>query len=554
MKKLISILIASLLMLQCVAFADYSLGTSEDEVVISGQANPFKMVSFVLLNNEAFTADSIDGIVDEYIADIEDGNILTTEKIFYFDAVRADANGDWQVIVDMAGIETKDLILFESEDKYEPVFFASVDYRAGILSNLIEKAFVEDDNASLKNAITTDISYIADSWDLYGKLTNKLFVANFVDDTIKTFDPITAGSAELAVLKAKMDKAILLQAISEGKMSNFDKAFYFDYDTSLKATMSSAGQTKTLELLKGGDYSVEDDYIAAAQEVLKLQNFNYNTNQNGNNLVEVLETLGLDLDDFDDLGNSDQAKAAKSLAKKKSEDYEEAQDNLDDIVEDILYGKGGSKGGFSDVSSLPFTPNPKESISDENIQGQKYIYTDSHLAPWSADAVVYLSDKSIVAGYEDGSFKPNNSITRAEFTKLVVEAFYGITAYEYTTAFSDVPQNAWYAPYVNKAYDNGIVAGTSAGKFNPNDTITREDMAVILYNAAIKHGLIATASPNKLFADEALISAYAKDAVYTLKALNIVSGVGTGEFEPKSNATRAAACQMLYSLMVKTSK
>ena len=79
-------------------------------------------------------------------------------------------------------------------------------------------------------------------------------------------------------------------------------------------------------------------------------------------------------------------------------------------------------------------------------------------------------------------------------------------------------------------------------------------MAVILYNASVKHNLINKVENYSAFGDDSTIASYAKSAVYTLKDYGIISGVGASIFSPLTNADRASACQMLYTLMIKSTK
>ena len=185
-------------------------------------------------------------------------------------------------------------------------------------------------------------------------------------------------------------------------------------------------------------------YIAEAKFQIALQSFNYSSNRSGDYLLDKLleanEVIGLDLEEFNDLSKSNKPKAAKKLADKKSESLDDAQDNLDDIVEDYegSSSSGGSSGGGggSVSGSIPYSGSSSTSVSQQYVQEQKYIYSDMSLSPWAADAIVYLADKKVVNGYSDGTFKPTASITRAEFTKIVVEAFYGVSGYEFENQFN----------------------------------------------------------------------------------------------------------------------
>lgn len=563
MKKIISILIASLLMLQMVAFASFELGTENDVLTLKGVASPYETVSVVLLNSDNFECENAEDTVDKYYDNIDNGAKMTNNEIFYYNTVVADADGEWELVVPMPGIDKVDLTLVATGAEAEYIRYVSVGFRTNMIPTLKTDAAPSDDYTKLAETIEYYIDFITDSAEMFKTLKNKDYVAEFCA-------PVIAGLSEdsesLTTLKNILNKAIYITAISEGKIADFEDVMYFDYDTEAVESATEEGQEKMVELLQGKKYTSEGMYIEEAKFQIALQSFNYSSNRGSDylldKLLEVNEVIGLDLDEFNDLSKSNKPKAAKKLADKKSETLEDAQDNLDDIVEDYEGssssggsggGGGGSKGG-SVAGSIPYSGSSSTSISNQFIQEQKYIYSDMSLSPWAADAIVYLADKKIVNGYTDGTFKPTAPITRAEFTKIVVEAFYGISAYEFENQFTDVADDAWYAPYVNKAYEEGIISGTGNGEFCPNDTITRQDMAVILYNASVKHNLIAEDTDYKAFADDSTISEYAKSAVYTLKDSGIISGVGEATFSPLTNADRASACQMLYTLMIKTTK
>ena len=105
-------------------------------------------------------------------------------------------------------------------------------------------------------------------------------------------------------------------------------------------------------------------------------------------------------------------------------------------------------------------------------------YTDVATDSWYNNAISTLSNMGIINGYEDGSFQPNASITRAEFTAIATR-FFDYTA-EYDGAFNDVASGSWYADYVQAAVDMGLVDGYPDGGFHPNSYITRAEAVTIV--------------------------------------------------------------------------
>lgn len=105
-------------------------------------------------------------------------------------------------------------------------------------------------------------------------------------------------------------------------------------------------------------------------------------------------------------------------------------------------------------------------------------YTDVATDSWYNNAVSTLSNMGIINGYDDGTFQPNASITRAEFTAIATR-FFDYTA-EYDGAFNDVASGSWYADYVQAAVDMGLVDGYPDGGFHPNSYITRAEAVTIV--------------------------------------------------------------------------
>ena len=163
---------------------------------------------------------------------------------------------------------------------------------------------------------------------------------------------------------------------------------------------------------------------------------------------------------------------------------------------------------------------------------------------WAKEVVNALAEKGIVSGYDDNSFRPNNTVTRNEFITMLIRAFDKLDENaEYT--FTDGDKNAWYAKYIASAKQAGILSGYEDGSFGDGENITRQDLAVMAYRLA---GL-NKAEDYTAFADDDKIADYAKEAVYALNAAGIINGMGDNMFEPSANATRAQAARIIYLIL-----
>ena len=202
---------------------------------------------------------------------------------------------------------------------------------------------------------------------------------------------------------------------------------------------------------------------------------------------------------------------------------------------------GSSSGGIGVVIPKPIlTPTPTPTPIPTEIS-----FNDLGSVSWAEDAITKLADKGAIAGDGNGNFNPQNSITREEFTKIIVAAFdiYDENAVE---NFDDVSDSDWSAKYIASAYQNGLISGIGDGIFGRKNAITREDAAVILYRIYQKTNEVVKST--KTFADAEAISDYAKDPISAMYQLKILNGYEDGNFYPKKNITRAEGAVMIYNL------
>lgn len=173
-------------------------------------------------------------------------------------------------------------------------------------------------------------------------------------------------------------------------------------------------------------------------------------------------------------------------------------------------------------------------------------FGDVKSADWFYNDVKYVYEKGIMAGTAADVFAPNATTTRA----MIVTILYrleGSPAVTGTSAFVDVPAGQWYTDAVNWAAANQIVKGTSATTFAPNDSITREQMAAILYRYAQYKGYDVTKKADLSgYSDNGQVSAYAKDALAWANAAKLINGVTNTTLAPQGNATRAQVSAILH--------
>ncbi len=163
---------------------------------------------------------------------------------------------------------------------------------------------------------------------------------------------------------------------------------------------------------------------------------------------------------------------------------------------------------------------------------------------WSDTFVDYGVQKGYINGYDDGTFRPDRTVTRAEFSKMINTAL-GIKS-ESEAQFSDVKKSDWFYNEVLKAVYAGYVGGYEDGSFRPNNTITRQEAAVILYRVTLPTAAKADLS---MFADGKDVADWAKDAIGAMAAKGYISGDDYKRVTPNGALTRGAAAKLIYQVL-----
>ena len=183
--------------------------------------------------------------------------------------------------------------------------------------------------------------------------------------------------------------------------------------------------------------------------------------------------------------------------------------------------------------------------------GWRNPYSDVAPDAWCYEAVRFVTENGLMSGYGNGGspaggvFGPNRILTRAQFAQILHNRE-GRPAVNYLMRFEDVPGEAWCAEAIRWAASQGIVGGYGNGRFGPNDGITREQLAVMLWRYA---GSPAAAGGELHFSDAGKIGAHARDAMCWAVENGVMSGRGGGVLDPKGLATRAQAAQMLKNFL-----
>ena len=206
------------------------------------------------------------------------------------------------------------------------------------------------------------------------------------------------------------------------------------------------------------------------------------------------------------------------------------------------------------VFAIVFSLIPSTALAVADTQGasaeQANPFADVKETDWFYDTVQYARVNGFFSGTSATTFEPNGTMTRGMFV-TVLGRMAGVDAdrYQGESSLSDVPADAYYAPYVAWAVKHGVTAGTGGGKFSPDAFINREQMAVFFVRYFEKFDVDYTidAVITTTSADIDTVSPYARDAVLKLWKTGLLNGDGVN-FNPAGNASRAQAASTVLQM------
>jgi hypothetical protein len=209
----------------------------------------------------------------------------------------------------------------------------------------------------------------------------------------------------------------------------------------------------------------------------------------------------------------------------------------------------GSKGGpgreTNPIAAVTVTP-PEDTPEDMPSEEIFLDIADS----WAKEEILKLYEEEVVTASEDKRFRPDDDVTRAEFASFLIRALKLPADGASESAFADVNGDDWFAGAVQSARRAGIINGYSDGTFRPNNLISREEMAKMLLAACdhleLPYGEADIAASYRDFSD---ISVWARDAVAAAADLQLMKGMENDRFVPFDNSTRAQAAVVINRLL-----
>jgi hypothetical protein len=206
---------------------------------------------------------------------------------------------------------------------------------------------------------------------------------------------------------------------------------------------------------------------------------------------------------------------------------------------------------------VPSAPAPKTDTLIEKTPAttvQTVTFADVPEDLWAGPYIDALATRGILKGFLDGTFKPNSSITRAEFAALLQKAFKQEPKSKVPN-FKDVSAKFWASPAIQDSVKTGFLRGYPNNIFRPNQNISRVEVLVALVNGLKLSSTPASNAVLQTYKDAGQIPNYAKGQVSTAtKAGLVVNYPNPNLLNPKRNATRAEVAALVYQALVKAGK
>ncbi len=198
--------------------------------------------------------------------------------------------------------------------------------------------------------------------------------------------------------------------------------------------------------------------------------------------------------------------------------------------------------------SFDFDHASKYVLTTERLPEIENPFSDVKVGAWYYNAVMTVYRAGLFGGVSGTTFAPQTPMTRASFASVLARLDNADLSGYTESVFNDVNIDEWYGQAATWAAKNGILTGYNNGNFGANDTITREQMALMFYNYIKSKGnQLPQAASDEPFADNSSLSAWAQTAVSDMKKYGLISGVGGNLFNPKGTVTRAEVAQIFLN-------
>lgn len=484
------------------------------------------------------------------LAEIKDGKASIKFKLYDDPDIEGDAiSGVYTVRISVDGKSTViDKLTFSNKYEFNKV--------VGDINAIISASDLnQNEKISAIERKITDKAYVLEVPEVYGhESMDRNKIASLIYDYVNNEAAFTEENA-----KNTIKQAVTIEAIAKGIYTDlFEYSEILELDNSkisaiYKKEYVTDELKKQITLAMKGDYTDKADFYNKLTEkfilvsVEKVDGCDY-----VKDILNVMcNEIGLD--------NTKLALAKDNvytdLSGKMYENYAVLVSKFNVLYDEYNSESSksqpskssGSRGnGAPSTSIVSDNSNAASENTDNTIPYDIFSDIDNH---WAKNEIIKLAETGIVSGKGGNMFYPEDNITREEFVKIISEAMFVSENSSADVNFVDLDKNRWSYPYIMKCCGLGIISGYGNGLFGTEDFITRQDLAVIVYNAMLKMNYVFDDSIKKTFADENEISDYAKKAVNALYNGGLIKGVDGARFAPANLATRAEAAKIIYNLL-----
>lgn len=539
-------LLVSLLVPASVSAADVKISDGKREVTVSQQVGANEKATLIVVKSG--------------------GSLDNNDDIYAMEYTVADGSGKAVWTFDM--IEKRGEVLSDGEyDLYiktpsdavgepEKMTYSSLESRTWLLDEL-RKVKTSDDLGAIINNTSKKLILSGSGFDVDSYLNLTSYKSEIV---INTFNYVgNFENVKVDTVAESFNKAIAVSGLREDgeNTEKYLSLANMKYESTAYADIADA---KLTEWLKARMNGAKVSTIEAMENEYKVMNILYILNNKRVSeisaaLAQYATQLGIDdSTEYQQYRNlSSRSKADEAIVNRlKSSPVTDISALRSAISAGVTAAKsnnggggGGSSSGGGGGSVSSGGSNPSGSAIP--VSPEKKLFTDLHEASWAAEAINKMAENGIVDGDGNGKFRPNDTMSREEFVKMIVIAS-GIYDKNAECSFDDCQSGAWYYRYIASAVNNGIVQGVTDTEFGIGQKLTRQDMAVLCGRAK---GALTAVKNADLFADNDDISEYAKEIVYELCNAGVIDGMDDGTFRPLQTATRAQGATMIYNLFVR---
>lgn len=580
--KLVSVVMVVVMMMVSTtsvsAAVDAVASTTEPTITISGtytQAIPYVTnVTIVILKPDVTSA---------ALADMDaNGTAWTSDKFIGATSAMVGEGGSFEATITLADDSTLSprgnytiLVMptvngVSLPERTDTVLFAPTDEKVVIFRELVEKTVASEfvtHAETWKGVLAIDRETMWDSITSYQNEAATAVIAKLADLRAKL--PTGVTLADLDGVLDIIDKETYAQAVGHSIESDLSglstRADITKYTALTNNTKIQAAALSSIESsVIGSSVASFDDLLKLYKRQVIYAGVKSPAGNSSHISREFLDKLAVDagmtnadryaqLSDLNKQSVADACRLATSVIDYATLDAKFSTEVLAKPIATATPSPTPPPGGPGGGGEMTFIPQPSASPT-VTPPVSNMPYNDLAGVEWAWEAIGALSTQQIFAGYNDGSFKPRNSISREEFIKIAAVGMYGAGEVNPSAvpSFTDA-KSGWYAPYVALAEQKKLTSGMGDGTFGIGARISRQDMAVLLYRMLRDAGISPATNPFA-FKDAGDIASYAQEAVYALKNYGIINGDPDGSFRPRGETTRAEAAVLLYKTLGKLKK